>query len=504
MENIIIKEDATDRISELPDGIIENILLRLDKPKERVRVSVLSKKWFALTASLPVLKFLYYDFVDDEDWNSDKFYEYVKHTVSRFCLQQNVKIAHRFKLLTLVEDDTKLDIIDKCIELILLRGVKALDICFMKSRFSICPPMYCLPNILSSMSTLTSLKISDCVILPSSLMVGVVNFKSLKVLGLTRVPLNLHVIKRLSASCPLLEELVVECCYGLTEFCVDGRLQNLKKLRFIGYKKNGIETIDIEAPNLCECLLSVGQGRGATSVILDSCKQLRTLYLDGPFFPTLTGFSDFLSNFPFLENLSLCLVNRRNILAVSSPSLRNFMLYDECDLEEIDINTPNLRLSVNSELLKGTQLPPYELEHLELKMPIRHMLPVLDGLLWCFRPRSLSLTSSFSWISDEERSHFLKCISERLIQQEDQGPTNIRIEWSLPSKAKIYFSWNPMLTASCTQTLTFKKEEGPDTDQGQKWRKKYQRRRFKRSGLKSFIPFPYKRFFFLSKLSTYQ
>ncbi|GKC46799.1 hypothetical protein Tco_1064521, partial [Tanacetum coccineum] len=62
------------------------------------------------------------------------------------------------------------------------------------------------------------------------------------------------------------------------------------------------------------------------------------------------------------------------------------------------------------------------------------------------------------------------CIFERLIQQEDQGPTNIRIEWSLPSKAKIYFSWSSMLTASChevTQTLTFKKEEGPDTDQGQ-------------------------------------
>ncbi|GKE11281.1 F-box domain containing protein, partial [Tanacetum coccineum] len=425
------KEDATDRISELPDGIIENILLRFDKPKERVRVSVLSKKWFALTASLPVLKFLFWDVVD-EDWNSDNFYEYVKHTVSRFCRQQNMKIAHTFKLLTLVEDNTKLEFIDKCVELILLRGVKALDICIMKSRFSKCPPMYCLPNILSSVSTLTSLKISDCVMLPSSLMVGVVNFKSLNVLWLTRVHLNLHVIKRLSASCPLLEELVVE------------------------YNR------DIEAPNLCECLLSVGQGRGATSVILDSSKQLRTLYLDGPFFPTLTGFSDFLSNFPFLENLSLCLVNRRNILAVSSPSLRNFMLYDECDLEEIDINTPNLRV-----------------------------------FSYTNRPRSLSLTSSFSWISDEERSHFLKCISERLIQQEDQGPTNIRIEWSLPSKAKIYFSWNPMLTASCTQTLTFKKQEG-------QWRKKYQRRRFKRSGLKSFIPFPYKRFFFLSKLSTYQ
>ncbi|GKC68624.1 hypothetical protein Tco_1101222, partial [Tanacetum coccineum] len=27
--------------------------------------------------------------------------------------------------------------------------------------------------------------------------------------------------------------------------------------------------------------------------------------------------------------------------------------------------------------------------------------------------------------------------------------------------------------------ITFRKEEGPDTDDGQKWRKKYQRRRVK-------------------------
>ncbi|GKB08513.1 F-box domain containing protein [Tanacetum coccineum] len=422
-----------------------------------------------------------------------------------------------------------------------MRGVKVLDICVKKNRTSKCRLLYRLPNILSSVSTLTSLKISQCVVLPSSLMVGVVNFKSLKVLWLTSIPLDPLVIKHLTASCPLLEELVVDRCYGLKKFCVYGGLQSLKTLRFMDY--NGIETIDIEAPNLCECVLSVGQGRSATSVILGPCKQLRTLYLDGPLFLTV-GFSDFLSNFPVLENLSLCLVNRRNILEVSSPSLRKFVLYDECDLEEIDINTPNLRvfsftnrwncskgefiresdsrelktclechiinkvdtlwllkirrylekankfkclklnnlfgmLSVNSELLKGTQLPPYELEHLELKMPIRHMLPVLDGLLWCFRPRSLSLTSGFSGISDAERTHFLKCISKRLIQQ-DQGPTNIRIEWSIPSKAKIYFSWSSMYTTltfhEMTQTVTFKKEEGRDKDDGQKWRNKYQKR----------------------------
>ena len=94
------------------------------------------QKWFALTASLPMLKFIYCDFAG-EVWISsrnvrDIFYKYVRHTVSRFCRQENVKIAHTFKLLTVVGDNTELDIIEKCLELILMRGVKVLDICIKK------------------------------------------------------------------------------------------------------------------------------------------------------------------------------------------------------------------------------------------------------------------------------------------------------------------------------------------------------------------------------------
>ena len=57
-KNVMIKED---RISELPELVIENILLRLVSSKDRVRVSVLSKRWCALTASFP-----FFDFSSDE------------------------------------------------------------------------------------------------------------------------------------------------------------------------------------------------------------------------------------------------------------------------------------------------------------------------------------------------------------------------------------------------------------------------------------------------------
>ncbi|PWA54420.1 F-box domain, Leucine-rich repeat domain, L domain-like protein [Artemisia annua] len=530
-KNVMIKED---RISELPELVIENILLRLVSSKDRVRVSVLSKRWCALTASFPFFDFNCDEFVKGvygTIYNHDArylFYKYVEHSVSRFCCQQNLKNVHTFKLCSLFKDDVEVGIINKCLELILEKGLKVLDI-----DITVYPHLqeYRLPIRPSSrVSSLTSLTLSQHV-LPSSLMVDDANLHSLKVLWLNKVTLDPVVTKNLTSSCPLLEKLIVEYCYGVKKFSVYGRLQNLKKFRFIDNKFNGVERIDIEAPYLYECHLSVRPCEGATSVKLGSCKQLRTLYLDGSFFPTSIGFSEFFNNFPFIENLSLSLHGQCNSLVVSSPSLRKFVLYDECDLEEIDINTPNLilfsyanecnfrnpckfkkidlgelnarmechiingvdslwfkklrqflesanrfkvlkldnsflgKISVDFNQLKVTGLLPYELEHVELKLFQEKVLTVLDGILWCCRPRSLSLTSNFSFMSDKKRSHFLKFISAKLLQQEDKGQTNIQIEWSFPSNAETYFSWNSMMPElpdhNKLQTLTFIKEEGP-------------------------------------------
>ncbi|GJZ12776.1 F-box domain containing protein [Tanacetum coccineum] len=121
-------------------------------------------------------------------------------------------------------------------------GVKALEIKITRST-------YHMPDILTSASSLTSLKVSDCM-LPSSLMVEVANFKSLKVLQLNCVRLDPLVMKHLTASCPLLEELIVEYCYGFKKFCLYGRLQNLKKARFFYNGEKGFGGVDIEAPNM--------------------------------------------------------------------------------------------------------------------------------------------------------------------------------------------------------------------------------------------------------------
>ncbi|GJR85422.1 hypothetical protein Tco_0209433 [Tanacetum coccineum] len=58
----------------------------------------------------------------------------------------------------------------------------------------------------------------------------------------------------------------------------------------------------------------------------------------------LKSFNDFLSNFPIMENLSLALTSPCNHMKLSNHSLRRFELLLNCDLEEVDINTPNLLL----------------------------------------------------------------------------------------------------------------------------------------------------------------
>nr|GFB95412.1 F-box domain, leucine-rich repeat domain, L domain-like protein [Tanacetum cinerariifolium] len=77
-------------------------------------------------------------------------------------------------------------------------------------------------------------------------------------------------------------------------------------------------------------------------MFMGSCKKLTTFCYCG--FP-LKRFNDFLSNFPLLENVALDLPSRVNNLTLSNNSFRNIRLHSDCDLDQIDLNVPNLLLS---------------------------------------------------------------------------------------------------------------------------------------------------------------
>ncbi|PWA73682.1 F-box domain, Leucine-rich repeat domain, L domain-like protein [Artemisia annua] len=502
----IIQEDATDWISELPEFIVHHILSLLKSPKELVRMSVLSKNWFALTASFPILDFDFgklYKVIKKSktpfDWElhtNDCLFKYIEYTTSRFC-HQNVTSAHRLNLFPeILEDDTQVDIVDRCLDSVLKKGLKELNI-DIELPYAEPFPNYCLPNVLLSASSLTSLKIRCCDF-PPSLMVDVVEFNSLKFLQLVSVTINEKELKR---------SLLVALFW-----------------------RKKVEKIDIQAPNLWYLDVWDLERKGAPSMNLASCKKLTSLDYYGDL---SRGLADFSNNFPFLEDFFWDPIDRCNNLNLTSHSLKKFMLHGQCDLEQIDICAPNLLLFdykghshnpgplvrnaypskariecypdeaadtiwfqkfkrfldkksgfkelklqvhfktgfIDVEELKVNQSPPFKLEHVELEMIVVQELivhlSVMDAIFFCCCPRSLTLNLQSIWPDTdfEEWSQIVKFTYEKLLQQEDQGPAIIQLALSSSSKEKKQFSdLNSLLKAlphnGPRQTIIFIKEEG--------------------------------------------
>ncbi|XP_076885899.1 F-box/LRR-repeat protein 25-like [Bidens hawaiensis] len=332
-----------DRISKLPTNIVDHILSFLNTPKELVRMSVLSKTWFHLTASFPDLHFDNYYFISIET-----FLKYVEYTTSRFC-HHNVA-ARRLRLVTTIEEFEELDIVNRCVERVLKNGVKELEI-DTTNHYYTDVPNYRLPNTLLSVSVLKSLTLRSCE-LPSSLMVDGVRFNSLIFLKLYNVHIDNEVIKHLTTSCPLLQTFSIVECNGFDSFCALGH-QNLRNV-WIWYN-TPVERIDIEAPNLYTLILINWYGRGAPRVNFASSEKRTIVTYMGCLSEKPNNFTDFLSDFPFIDILRLVSLRPcKSVLKLSSHSLRRLMI--DCDLEDLELNTPNLDLFVYSGSLSDQSL----------------------------------------------------------------------------------------------------------------------------------------------------
>ncbi|MFS7955106.1 hypothetical protein Hanom_Chr07g00638721 [Helianthus anomalus] len=141
---------------------------------------------------------------------------------------------------------------------------------------------------------------------------------------------------------------------------------------------------------------------------LASCEKLKNVSYYENSSSNVYIFTDILSNFPFVENLNLSTFYKCNNLKLSSHSLRTLVLYSECDLEKVEFDTPNLvsfcysvmfidtlwfhklrqlfnkknvfnvsklyisaiysKIVTELEKLKAIELPPYELELVELQL----------------------------------------------------------------------------------------------------------------------------------------
>nr|GEY70970.1 hypothetical protein [Tanacetum cinerariifolium] len=98
-----------------------------------------------------------------------------------------------------------------------------------------------------------------------------------------------------------------------------------------------------------------------------------------------------------------------------------------------------------AEELKVNQSSPFELENVEIELvydlnELSVYVAVMDAILWCFCPHSLTLLIDFSFVDFEERGRVVKFTYEKLLKQEDQGGTNIQLVLSSLSSAQIRFS----------------------------------------------------------------
>ncbi|KAI7734670.1 hypothetical protein M8C21_009088 [Ambrosia artemisiifolia] len=95
-----------------------------------------------------------------------------------------------------------------------------------------------------------------------------------------------------------------------------------------------------------------------------------------------------------------------------------------------------------SENFKVIELPPYELEHIELHFEDEESsdhAAFVEAVLCCFCPQSLTLRSSFRLTDFEEQSSLVMFTYKKLLEQENQGHTNIQIVSPHSPKAQKQF-----------------------------------------------------------------
>nr|GFB52808.1 hypothetical protein [Tanacetum cinerariifolium] len=86
----------------------------------------------------------------------------------------------------------------------------------------------------------------------------------------------------------------------------------------------------------------------------------------------------------------------------------------------------------DSKMLKVTQSPQNELEHVELQLRsiggLSAIKAVVDAILWCCCPRSLNLTPSFQYIDSAERNQAVKYIDSAERNQAVKNPVKLSFD----------------------------------------------------------------------------
>lgn len=338
------KNDAVDRISELPPFIIHEIMCYLST-KEVAQTSVLSKRWNQLRISFPYLDFDQNCFVEKSvchinfHWrrqtksfcvNLKRFIEFIDASVHQFC-KFNLCMEYLRLYVSLLNVKRSTSKVNKWIAMAVASDVKYLDFEVLSDEDT----PYTLPPIIFSAKLLTTLRLSGCKLEHPS---DTIRFHSLTKLRLDRVCLSGEIVQKLISECPLLEDLLISKCWGFKYLGIS-KTRKLKIMKI--YPLPELELLTIVAPSLQDFALEDYGKCGPLMIDMAGCPNLSKLSLKGT---TLRNqeFNHLISKFPFLEDLSVDRCDTLKTITISSDQLKNLSLKFCSNLKAIDVNSPNL------------------------------------------------------------------------------------------------------------------------------------------------------------------
>jgi hypothetical protein len=253
--------DNIDRISDLPDNVIDGILEHLGI-KDQVRTSILSKKWRYKWISVPQLEFES-DFFGSFHHLDDPFHVVAKVITNVLMIHQGP--IHKFTL-SIPYVEITMEHLNTCFQFLSGRDVKYLQLRNYTGAF------YQIPYTVFFCKELTYITFRRFIL---SIPPNFSGFKRLLNLHLEGVTFESSALERLIPGCPLLEELSIEYCTGFEYF--DFTAPSLKVL-YLDINKDTKSICLKKAKNLIDLTLMT---RGSwESGLIKSLPKIQNLSID--------------------------------------------------------------------------------------------------------------------------------------------------------------------------------------------------------------------------------
>ncbi|KAL7149617.1 hypothetical protein ABFS83_05G053300 [Erythranthe nasuta] len=215
-----------DRISDLPRDILQRILYFVSQ-KDAVRTSVLSKSWRYTWCTRPNLDFSEATFKGKKQ----EFLSFVDNTLQQYRYQR--LCLDEFHLRISLDDYLKhesVSLLEKWIPILTTMGVK-------ESRLSICSEDYNdMPSVVFRADSLQQLHVEGFD-MERDAVPTIILSKHLKKLHLQRVHIEGKIFRKILSSCPLIETMHVEECWGLRSI----KANNLRRLKDFSFEGNDEE-----------------------------------------------------------------------------------------------------------------------------------------------------------------------------------------------------------------------------------------------------------------------